>query len=480
MVEHYWEVVKVAVFNAIWAVNVSTLPPGRALAVRSVRVLHTLAREFTSGELNQRAASLVFTTLLSLVPLLAVSFALLKAFGVHNNLEGALVAFLAPLGEKGIELSARMMDFVDNVDGKVLGGVGLSLLLVTVISLVHKIEQSFNYIWRIDRPRGLFERFSGYLSVVMVGPVLIFTALGITASVMSTSVVKNMIAVEPLGTLIHWAASLIPYLLVISAFTFIYIFVPNTRVQVRAAVVGAVVAGILWESAGWAFASFVVHSPRHAAIYSSFAVAFLFMLWLYVAWLILLVGATVAFFFQHPEYQGLPDRAIVLSNRMRERMAMLAVFRIAQHHYHGRPPVPVTRLSMELGVPIFALEEVLAELVRRGLLVEVSGSQMGYVPARDVSTISLDDVWKAVRCAHENHWLSADRLEVDEVVDGVIGKIDAAVSGVIGASSLRDLVADYPPERTGRFEDIDDMDNKASEPVPISAAHRDRGGRPGA
>ena len=475
MIEQYWESLKVLVWNAVWAVNVAALPPGRAFAVRSLRVIHTLAREFVNGELNQRAASLVFTTLLSLVPLLAVSFSLLKAFGVHNEFESVLVGFLAPLGDKGIEISVKILDFVDNVNGKVLGGVGLSLLLVTVISLVHKVERSFNYIWRVDRPRGFLERFSGYLSVVMVGPVLIITALGMTATVMSTSIVQGMIAIEPLGTIVKWVATLIPYLLVIAAFTFIYIFIPNTRVHVRAAVVGAVVAGILWESAGWAFASFVVHSPRHAAIYSGFAVVFLFMLWLYVAWLILLVGATVAFFFQHPEYQGLPDRYLTLSNRMREWMALLAIFRIAQHHYHGKPPIPVGQLAVQFGVPVAALNDILGELTKRGLLVEVSGSQVAYVPARDVSTINLGDAWTAIRCAHENHWLCLDRMQPEGAIEDVMMNIDGAVTAVVGDKTLKDLVAGHPPGAA-----VSDLDGKheGAAPVPIETAKRDRGGQP--
>ncbi|HSS64303.1 MAG TPA: YihY/virulence factor BrkB family protein, partial [Gammaproteobacteria bacterium] len=352
MIEQYWEGLKLLLWNSVWAVNVATLPPTRAYAVRAARVCHTLVREFIDGELNQRAASLVFTTLLSLVPLLAVSFSVLKAFGVHNDLEQVLIGFLAPLGDKGIELGARIMDFVDNVNGRVLGGIGLTLLMLTVLSLVHKIERSFNYIWRVERPRGFIERFSGYLSALLVGPVLIFTALGLTASIMGTSLMQSVIAIEPLGAIIKWLVSMIPYMLVIAAFTLVYIFIPNTRVKVRAAFVGAVIAGILWQSAGWSFASFVANSPKHAAIYSSFAVAFLFMIWLYVAWLILLVGATVAFFIQHPEYHGMPDRMITLSNRMREKLAMLAVFRIAQHHVHGKPPVSVSRLSLQLGVPV--------------------------------------------------------------------------------------------------------------------------------
>ena len=475
MVEHYWESLKVLLWNAVWAVNLAQLPPGRAYAVRVLRVGHTLTREFANGELNQRAASLVFTTLLSLVPLLAVSFSVLKAFGVHNDLEQMLVGFLVPLGDKGIELSARIMDFVDGVNGKVLGGVGLTFLMVTVVSLLHQVERAFNHIWRVRRTRGLFERFSGYLSVVMVGPVLLFAALGLTASVMSTSLVQSLVAIEPLGTIVKWLTSVVPYLLVIAAFMFIYIFIPNTRVRVRSAAVGAVVAGILWESAGWLFTSFVVSSPKYTAIYSGFAVAFLFMLWLYVSWLILLVGSTVAFFHQHPEYHGLSDRNINLSNRMRERMAMQAIFRIAQRHLHGRQPLPSGELSLELGVPVAALDGVLQELRRRNLLVEVSGDKVAYVPARDLSTIRVDEVWNAIRGAHETRWLSSDRMKIDEATSDMMSKIDDAVSNVIGTTTLKELVADHPPEPT-----IDDIaEREGSEPVPISSAKRDRGNQAG-
>ncbi|MDH3315038.1 MAG: YihY/virulence factor BrkB family protein, partial [Gammaproteobacteria bacterium] len=330
------------------------------------------------------------------------------------------------------------------------------------------------------------ERFSGYLSALLVGPVLIFTAMGLTASIMGTSLMQSIIAIEPLGTIIKWLVSMIPYMLVIAAFTLVYVFIPNTRVQVRAAFVGAVIAGVLWQSAGWSFASFVANSPRHAAIYSSFAVAFLFMIWLYVAWLILLVGATVAFIIQHPEYHGMPDRMITLSNRMREKMAMLAVFRIAQHHVHGKPPVSVSRLSLQLGVPVAALEDILDELIKRGLLVEVIGPEVAYVPGRDVAKVSLDEVWTAIRVASESHWISHDRMQFDDAVEELITRIDDAVDGVIGSMSLRDLVAGHPPDEEGATPMhwvADDQKPEepprpsAVEPVPIISAKRDREGR---
>ncbi len=489
MIEQYWESLKLFLWNSVWAVNLASLSPAHAFAVRVARICHTLVREFIDGELNQRAASLVFTTLLSLVPLLAVSFSVLKAFGVHNDLELVLIGFLAPLGEKGIELSARIIDFVDNVNGRVLGGVGLTLLMLTVLSLVHKIERSFNYIWRVERPRGFIERFSGYLSALLVGPVLIFTALGLTASIMGTSLMQGIIAIEPLGSVIRWLVSMVPYMLVIAAFALVYIFIPNTRVRIRAALVGAVIAGVLWQSAGWSFASFVANSPKYAAIYSSFAVAFLFMIWLYVAWLILLVGATVAFFIQHPEYHGMPDRMITLSNRMREKLAMLAVFRIAQHHVHGRAPVSVSRLSLQLGVPVAALEDILDELIKRGLLVEVVGPEVAYVPGRDVAKVSLGEVWTASRSASESHWIAHDRLQLDDAVEELIAGIDAVVDGVVGSVSLKELVAGHPPDEDGvgparRVADEEVPEGAehqarpaAAEPVPISSAKRDREGR---
>lgn len=272
---------KERVTNALWSVDLAGLPAWERLLVRAMRIAYVVVRDLADGQLTLRAMSLVYTTLLSLVPLLAVSFSVLKAFGVHNQIEPLLLNLLAPLGEKGLEITRRIIQFVENVKAGVLGSLGLALLIYTVVSLIQKVERAFNFTWHVTHERPFSQRFSDYLSVIVIGPVLVFAALGITASVMSTSVVRRLSAIQPFGCLLAFGGRVIPYLLVIAAFAFIYVFVPNTRVRARSALAGAVVAGVLWETTGWVFASFIAGSARYTVIYSTFAGLILFMIWLY-------------------------------------------------------------------------------------------------------------------------------------------------------------------------------------------------------
>ncbi|MCK7580267.1 MAG: YihY/virulence factor BrkB family protein [Chromatiales bacterium] len=170
------------VYDLLWGSDLAAVSPLRRRLIRSARLVHAVVRDFADGQLTLRAMSLVYTTLLSLVPLLALSFSVLKGFGVHNQVRPALLAFLAPLGDKGVQITEQTIGFIDNIRVGVLGAVGLGLLIYTVTALLQKIELSFNYVWRVKRLRPLAQRFSQYLSVLTIGPVLVFSAIGITAS----------------------------------------------------------------------------------------------------------------------------------------------------------------------------------------------------------------------------------------------------------------------------------------------------------
>ena len=177
--------------------------------VYMVRTLILLARDFFDGYLNLRAMSLVYTTLLSLVPLLALSFSLLKGFGVHNRLEGTVESYLAPLGaEKSAEIAASIISFVDNMNVRVLGAIGLAFLVFTVISLMQKIESAFNEVWRVQRQRSFGERFTTFISALTIGPLLVFTAVAITASMMNTSLMTYLQSLPVVGAFIETVVGL--------------------------------------------------------------------------------------------------------------------------------------------------------------------------------------------------------------------------------------------------------------------------------
>jgi membrane protein len=200
-----------------------------------LQILWMVLRDLMGGMVTLRAMSLVYTTLLSIVPLLAVSISVLKGFGVHDQLEPTLAQILAPIGEQSAEISARIVGFVENMKIGVLGAVGLLLLLYTAITLIQKIESAFNHTWRLQGSRSLMQRFSDYLSVIMVGPVLVFSAVGITASLGNNHVVELLNSLPYMNNLLWLGGKLLPFVLVIAAFTFIYLMVPNTRVQFRSA-----------------------------------------------------------------------------------------------------------------------------------------------------------------------------------------------------------------------------------------------------
>ena len=176
----------------VWDDDLQKLTGLHRFLVFVLRVLHLLFKELMGGQLNLRAMSLVYTTLLSIVPLLAVSFSVLKGFGVHDKLEVLLYNLLTPLGPSGVEITDKIVTFVDNVRVGVLGSIGLALLIYTVIALLQKIEAAFNFVWQIENLRSFSQRFSNYLSVILIGPVLIFSAVGFTATVLNMEVAHRL------------------------------------------------------------------------------------------------------------------------------------------------------------------------------------------------------------------------------------------------------------------------------------------------
>ncbi len=424
----------------LWRKDLAGLSWPRRYGYRLLRLLFVMVREFSSGQLNLRAMSLVYTTLLSLVPLLAVSFSVLKAFGVHNQIEPLLLNLVEPLGERGIELVATILGFVENMKVGVLGSLGLALLLYTVISLIQKVESSFNYVWHAKATRSLSRRFSDYLSVIMVGPVLVFSALGMTASMMSSRVVQNLLAIEPFGSLMIFITKLMPFFLIILAFTFVYLFVPNTRVNVRSAFVGAVVGGSLWQATGMVFATFAETSTKYAAIYSGFAILILFMIWLYLSWLILLLGAQVAYYHQYPEQLRVSSQRIPLSGRFREQLGLLMMYWIAHRFVHDGKPWTLLELSSQLAMPGERIGEVLALLQERGLLLESGEEPPEYLLTHDPANLTLERLLHILRSSDEEQALIEQRLHSVAPVDAVLTRVEQGVGELLQGVTLRDLV----------------------------------------
>jgi membrane protein len=283
---------------------------------------------------------------------------------VHRDLEPLVYEVLRPVGERAGEITGQIMDFVERVRGGVLGSVGLAFLLYTVVTTIQKLEAAFNFAWHVERPRSLMRRISEYLSLMVIGPVFLVIVFGLFGA----------IPVHP--TL----RALGPYLFVTGVFTFLYVFVPNTRVRLGPALAGGLTAGVLWAASGAVFAKIVELSTQMVAIYAGFAIFLAALVWIYLSWLILLIGAQLSFYVQNPRYLRAGQAPVRLTSCLRERLALTVMLLVARRFVSGHAPWRQRALAEHLEIPGSALATVIDSLEKAGLVTLTEDEEV--LPAR--------------------------------------------------------------------------------------------------
>jgi membrane protein len=409
--------------------------PGRWLFVLT-RYVYAVLRDMFSGQLTLRAMSLVYTTLLSVVPLIAFSFAVLKGFGVDQVLENKMYLILEPLGTRGIEITDNVMRLVKNVNGGLLGGVSLAFFMYTAVSMVQKVEEAFNYAWYVSKPRSFARRFTEYVFVLLIGPVFIVIALGMIGSLQNESVVQFMLKNEIVGPLFVATSKLTPYLIVSGVFAFLYWFVPNTNVKLTAALVGGLAGGMLWATIGVIFAAFVVNAARTQAVYGGFAIAITALVWVYLNWLVLLVGAQLAYYFQNPTYLRIGRQEPRLSNSTRERLALNIMLLVGRAFRNSDVSTTIEDLSGTLKIPSITIEPIAASLEEAGLLTLTERESL--VPGRDVTRINLAEIIAVVREYGDTGSLREPTWSI--AIRDLGERLDAAIDSTVDKTTLSELL----------------------------------------
>lgn len=403
---------------------------------RILRIMYAVLRDVLNGQISLHAMSLVYTTILSIVPLLALGFSVLKAFNVHDKFTPMLYSFLEPMGEKGVEIHQNIMGFVDNIKVGVLGIVGFVLLFYTAVSLVQKIERAFNAIWLAPQLRSIGERFSQYLSVILVGPVLVVAAMSVTASTMSSSFVQTLAAIEPFGSLIIVLTKLMPFIMIILAFTFFYAMMPNTKVKLSSALWGGVVGGSAWQASSLIFTAFVVNSAKYDAIYSGFAVGILLLIWLYMNWLILLLGSSIAFYHQNGNTITRHSE-LELSPVLLEKVGIEVMIEIGACFEKGTDPLLRADLEQQKFIPPVVTRQIITKLQKDGLIVSAGDEGECLVPGRSTDQISVADILNALR---KDHSLLAHKLRFSEPLETLSTSFQESIDRQFSDLLLRDII----------------------------------------
>jgi membrane protein len=377
---------------------------GKSLGERTrrfARYPYALLRDLLGGQLSIHAMGLVYATLLALVPLVAFSFALLKVFGVHRELEPLIFEFFRPMGDAAGSLTAKVMDFADHVRGGIVGSVGLALLIWTLIATLKKVEDSLNFVWHVEVPRSFVRRIAEYLAVLVAAPLLVGALVGMAHITSANRSVEALTHLPLVRTLSSTAIALTPYLIVSAAFAVLYALVPNTRVRVVPALVGGLTGGVLWAAVGGVFTSIIVSTTRLSIVYAGFAIFVAALIWIYFSWLILLLGAQLSFYVQNPSYLSIGMREPRLSNVETEELALSIMYLVAHAHLRGGERWSINSLAAKLVLPGVVLTRIADALEAAGLLVSTAEETL--LPGRDSGQIRLREIFSAARAANSVH-----------------------------------------------------------------------------
>jgi membrane protein len=399
----------------------------------------SLARQVVKGFLADqcflRASALTFATILSLVPFLAFAFAILKGLGVQNALEPIILNHLTAGSH---EIVDRIVTYINQTNMTSVGAIGLATLVGTVISLLGTIEEAFNMVWGVGETRTLARKFSDYLSVVVSAPLLVLAATSINTTLQSQTAVTWIIANTYLGPLILGLFRVLPYVSIWAALVFVYIFIPNTRVSFRSAVVGGIFAGTIWQLAQWAHLTFQLGVAKYNAIYGTLAVLPVFMLWIYISWLVVLLGVEVVHAHQNRGVLEGDAHRSPLSAAARDKLALVLTLSICQRFCAGERAPTVDELSLEFVVPRLYVEGLLSELAGDGFVARGGNGDEGWLPARDPERITAADLLETVRGA--GHPLQFPDASLTCEAVKVLAAETCRDSSRLGTITMKDLV----------------------------------------
>jgi membrane protein len=369
--------------------------------IKQVRIFSLAVRGFTEDRVQLRASALTYYTLLSIVPIAAMAFGVAKGFGF----DGKLTTYITQSFESQKDVSVWILGFADkylsNIKGGVIAGIGVVILLWTVMRLLSNIELSFNDIWEIKKARAMSRKMSDYISLVIIGPILIVAAFSI--NIFLKQQVANSAEAFPLlgyiGPILSALLTLLPYVFIWFVFMLVYIIMPNTKVTVGSAFIGGVIGGTMFQIFQLIYINFQSVLFNYGEIYGSFAALPLFLVWMQISWLIVLFGAEIAFANQNVDHYEAESELFNISKHMKSAVTLLIVREIAINFRESKPPLTSSDLANVLDLPIRLIRDIVYELTDVGIITETVTNNVkdnAYQPATDTDNLTTSYVINAL------------------------------------------------------------------------------------
>jgi len=392
-------------FNTgIWRITAKDVSPVKFLLVQVVKTLMIAVRFFLTKRVMQKASALTYSTLLAIVPILAVVFAIARGFGFSKYIEMWFREALTAQPQAAEVIIGFVNSYLVHTQSGVFLGIGLLFMLYTVLMLVSNVEDAFNEIWQVTKPRSLFRTFTDYLAMFFCFPIVIVVTTGI--SIFMATVADTFTDYLMLGPFLRFLIDLTPYVLMSGMFIALYIFMPNTHVPVKHAVVPGILAGVAMQGLQLFYIHAQIFLSGYNAIYGSFAALPLFMLWMQISWTICLFGAELSYANRHLDYYDYDTNTEELSYRYRTMLCAMLMSCICKRFADGKKPYSVSKLRKETKIPIRIVNDLLMQLIKAGMVVEVTSDEKSetshFMPAEDINNLTLGKMVE--RLEAQGHW----------------------------------------------------------------------------
>jgi membrane protein len=363
----------------VWKTPLHDKSKRYSFLIHQIRTILLAIRGFMDDRVSLRASALTYYTLLSMVPIAAMAFGVAIGFGFDNKMEEFIIANFKGQEEVMNRIIDMSYNVLEGVEGGLLAGIGLVVLIWSVMQVLTNIENSFNAIWQIKKPRTFFRKLSDYLSIMMFAPVLIIlsSSLSVYISTRIESVAQNIEVIQTVSPFVDSALKLLPYTLVWLLFTLIYMIMPNTKVKFKYALIAGIIAGTIFQVTQWGYIHFQVGVSKYSTLYGTFAALPLFLAWLQISWLIVLLGAEISFAYQNVEKYEFEAGSLNISNHDKRLVSLFLMRNIIKNFQEGKESL--TR-------------DLMFNLVKSNLVNEtltISPRENGYQPAIDINLIDI-------------------------------------------------------------------------------------------
>ena len=367
-------------------------------ALRSAAQLVTLtAKGFQDDQLLLRASALTYVTALSIIPMLGVVIAVLGLVGGDETIVNFAIDQLTTVAPSARE---TVRGYVAHLDFASFGKIGGAIVFGTAIFALRHLETTLNEIWGVTSSRSWARRFADYLAVMVVAPISVGVAVSLATTLQSEPVVARLLEQATFARIYGMGLSQVPLVVLAVGFTFLYWFFPNTKVQVRAAAFGGLIAAMLFSGARAIYVDFQVGASTYQAVFGALSAVPLILAWLYVCWAIVLLGSEVAFATQNLPFARREMRSGEATPAQREAIALEIAVEIVRNFRDGLTPPTADWLADSIDEPVRLIRRIIEELEQAALVRSVHSEDdkdLAYVPARPLNQMTVGQILRAVR-----------------------------------------------------------------------------------